>query len=512
MGGQLVLFAAMALGFAIIVAAARGALTDERAASPPASVTDGTDGPPSDADEDTPTDAAQSITDADAQSGSQDTVVATDAGDAPGTDVPAAPPAEPVPGTVLVVGGSSLAGLDWNPTTKRALQGAEFTLDLESCRRLYLESCSALRSSAPTTAYEVVRAKGPGHETLILFGGYNDSGGRFKEGLEGVVSEARDPGIPRIIWASYRVDADDEITDLNEALRSNSHRGNNTILDDLLDSGNYDDVVVADWNTYAADQSHWFSDRVHFTALGSWGAADYLSRKLAFLDKRACPQPRRPGEARQKPCPDPDRKPPDVDYPAVYGLKPGRLLCYAVEDPSHIECKPPSKVDDADLDAAVLETLRYGDTGQQVENLQTKLRKLGYYKGSPSARFDDDTAAAVMRYQQRQKLRISGVADGRTRERLGFGCPDLRRGDDGKCPVGADAVVFPWTLREGATGVRVYVVQARLQELDYLSTKPSSQFGNRTIRALKKFQAAEGLAETGEVDAKTARALGFDVP
>ena len=35
-------------------------------------------------------------------------------------------------------------------------------------------------------------------------------------------------------------------------------------------------------------------DGIHVRESGPWAAADYLSRKLAFLDGRACPNPTAP--------------------------------------------------------------------------------------------------------------------------------------------------------------------------------------------------------------------------
>lgn len=411
---------------------------------------------------------------------------------------------------VLVIGGSSLAGLEWNSAAKKAMQGADFTFDLESCRRLYLESCSALRDSPPTTAYEVLRDKGPGHTTAILMGGYNDSGSRFKEGFEKVIEKAREVGIERFIMVTLRV-VDPEPR-MEDPLKAGNFRQNNYILDDLMATGDYPDVFLADWNLYAGEQDHWFSDKVHFSALGAWGAADYLSRKLAFLDKRACPQPRRPGDAPQDPCPDPDRKPPDVDFQNVYKFKRGRLLCYDVSNPDHIECKPPADVDSSVRDSLVLENLEYGDKGDQVRALQEKLRTLDIYEGSPTGTFDDDTLAAVMRFQFEQDLPITGNVGPATRDALGFGCADTKLTKAGDCPADDDdQIVYPWTPRRNDRGIEVRVLQLRLVALDYLD-EAEGIFGARTTQALEKFQEDEGLDVTGEADEPTLEKLGFEVP
>ena len=117
-----------------------------------------------------------------------------------------------------------------------------------------------------------------------------------------------------------------------------------------------------------------------------------------------------------------------------------------------------------------------------------------------------------MRYQIRQKLPVTGTSGPRTRDKLGFGCPDVQRDDAGKCPIDDEEVVFIPKLGKGDRGALVWVLQHRLQELDYLSTKPNSVFGTKTQAAVKKFQAEHGLDASGIVDKKTALELGFTVP
>ena len=117
-----------------------------------------------------------------------------------------------------------------------------------------------------------------------------------------------------------------------------------------------------------------------------------------------------------------------------------------------------------------------------------------------------------MRYQIRQKLPVTGTSGPRTRDKLGFGCPDVQRDDAGKCPIDDEEVVFIPKLGKGDRGALVWVLQHRLQELDFLSTKPNSVFGTKTQAAVKKFQTERGLDVTGIVDKKTALELGFTVP
>ena len=46
--------------------------------------------------------------------------------------------------------------------------------------------------------------------------------------------------------------------------------------------------------------------------------ADYISRKMAYLDGRPCPQPLAPDGAIADPCTDPDAGPPVADVAGLY--------------------------------------------------------------------------------------------------------------------------------------------------------------------------------------------------
>lgn len=55
-------------------------------------------------------------------------------------------------------------------------------------------------------------------------------------------------------------------------------------------------------------------------------------------------------------------------------------------------------------------TLRVGDSGSPVKELQTELRKLGYYSGSVDGRYGASTSTAVTAFQKAKGLRQDGVA------------------------------------------------------------------------------------------------------
>lgn len=211
----------------------------------------------------------------------------------------------PLPTRALVLGDSALAALNWVPGAREAVQGFDATLDLRACRRLYYPSCA---NPAPPTAYEALAAHGRGFTVLVISVGYNDLASMTATSFEQVVARARQLGYTRIVWWTLRA-------------VDNGYAGRNAVIRDELASGKYPDVVLADWDRYTANRSQWFvSDGVHYQPIAAWAAADYLTRKMAFLEHRQCPAPTQPGAAPQDPCPDPDVTGPIAAIASLYPI------------------------------------------------------------------------------------------------------------------------------------------------------------------------------------------------
>jgi hypothetical protein len=173
-------------------------------------------------------------------------------------------------------------------------------------------------------------------------------------------------------------------------------------------------VVLADWNAYTAHKQDWFvTDGVHYRQLGAWGASDYLSRKMAFLDGRACPMPIERDASPQNPCPDPDVTGPIANISALYPVGEDGVLCYEIGDDRHIECR---------FDTHVIEISRVlstGMSGSDVSALEVRLQRFGLL-ASVDSQFGAATADAARTFQIGHALPATGVADRVTLAALGF--------------------------------------------------------------------------------------------
>jgi len=125
--------------------------------------------------------------------------------------------------------------------------------------------------------------------------------------------------------------------------------------------------------------------------------------------------------------------------------------------------------------------LQFGDEGDDVLALQTRLQALQYYTGNLSGRFREGTRKAVETFQEDFDLEVTGVADLRTL-----------------------SILFSLNhrpLRYGSSGDDVKELQKSLSELGYYKGKISGNYLEATRKAVETLQKKNNLEVTGVADA-----------
>ena len=134
--------------------------------------------------------------------------------------------------------------------------------------------------------------------------------------------------------------------------------------------------------------------------------------------------------------------------------------------------------------------LSYGSTGEDVNRLQEKLTKLGYYDGEITGSYGDLTRAAVKAFQADFSLLQSGEADLETQEMI---------------------YAAQWRpLRLGSVGEDVRQLQIRLTSLGYYAGKVSGNYLPATQEAVALFQRSVGESSNGIADLDTLTLLYAD--
>lgn len=68
-------------------------------------------------------------------------------------------------------------------------------------------------------------------------------------------------------------------------------------------------------------------------------------------------------------------------------------------------------------------TSKYGSSGEEVKQIQTKLKAWGYYSGSIDGVYGTQTVNAVKKFQQKNGLTADGIAGEKTLSALGINVP-----------------------------------------------------------------------------------------
>lgn len=215
---------------------------------------------------------------------------------------------------VLLVGDSTLKAV-LNYDTFDALRGFDYVFDAESCRTLGVRSCGL--PPQPTNAVETIQASSGPFDVVVVMAGYDEWWTSFPDSFDEVVRVSRAAGAEHIVWLTYREGlgyvAPDGAT-ANEAFVRN-----NITVRERLATGNFPDVVLADWAAYTATVPDWLeSDGIHLSPAGAWGVADYISRTIAHVLGAPCPAPWEIGAVADQPCPPPDTHAPPSAVRALY--------------------------------------------------------------------------------------------------------------------------------------------------------------------------------------------------
>ena len=152
------------------------------------------------------------------------------------------------------------------------------------------------------------------------------------------------------------------------------------------------------------------------------------------------------------------------------------------------------------------QTIRPGTKGEQVRNVQRRLRVFYNYNGSISGEYDSATTAAVKSFQQSVGLSVDGIVGEKTYNAL----------NSNPSTYFSSSKAPRRTLYMGMRGYDVYILKLRLISLQYLPSSAvksdpepgdvsNGYFDLATKNALKRLQVNNGVSVTGQADAASRR-------
>jgi len=142
--------------------------------------------------------------------------------------------------------------------------------------------------------------------------------------------------------------------------------------------------------------------------------------------------------------------------------------------------------------------MQLGDTGWRVRVLQSRLHQLDLHSEVVTNTFDHETRDGVATFQRRRGWTADGVVDERTWLKIVSLTTE---------PT-TEALHNLYTpgkplLQRGDTGMWVRQVQARLAQVRWYDGRVTGRYTQKTVQAVKGFQAKRRIPVTGAVDRRT---------
>ena len=132
-------------------------------------------------------------------------------------------------------------------------------------------------------------------------------------------------------------------------------------------------------------------------------------------------------------------------------------------------------------------SVSWGSRGEEVRQIQSKLKQWGYYKGSVDGVYGAQTYRAVVNFQKKNGLTADGKVGPQTRKAIGIG---------GVTTAGK----YNQTVRNA---------QQKLKQWGYYGGSVDGIYGPKTREAILGFQKKNGLVADGVIGPKTRGALGI---
>lgn len=134
-------------------------------------------------------------------------------------------------------------------------------------------------------------------------------------------------------------------------------------------------------------------------------------------------------------------------------------------------------------------TLKKGQRGASVEQLQKDLKSLGYFNANCTGYYGDITVSAVRKFQADRGLKVDGIAGKNTLSAIDKLLSSAYR-------------TYP-LLKKGMSSDNVKKLQQDLKKLGYFQANVTGYYGDLTENSVKKLQKEYGLHVDGIAGEKT---------
>lgn len=154
---------------------------------------------------------------------------------------------------------------------------------------------------------------------------------------------------------------------------------------------------------------------------------------------------------------------------------------------------------------------------QQITEAQTFFKSKGTYSGEATGKYDDDLRAAIKTFQEENGLSKSGSLNRSTLEKMGIPLTDAQKAIPAKPSetastskdAGSDTNKRGPVFR--ASKDQISEVQRMLKSKGLYKGEETGQLNDETRAAIKEWQKANGVKETGTLNKETLEKMGIQL-
>ena len=162
----------------------------------------------------------------------------------------------------------------------------------------------------------------------------------------------------------------------------------------------------------------------------------------------------------------------------------------------------PGKAFEMDTAARVrYEALGQGSSGNKVKALQQALSELGFFSGEADGKYGTATQQAVRKFQEKNEYKATGIALPELQKLLYEGKP--RNNTNRRVYVATLPPITNPDIQLGDKGDAVTTLQQTLTDLNFYKGEIDGTFGRSTSNAVKSYQKAHSIKQTGKMDSFT---------
>ncbi len=193
-------------------------------------------------------------------------------------------------------------------------------------------------------------------------------------------------------------------------------------------------------------------------------------------------------------------------YLNMSNVQTNNIQAYSTQAPQAVSAQKTFTI----VGTSIAATVRPGEKGDTVMELQAALQSLGFYEGKLDGDYGNGTELAVKAFQKSKKLEEDGIAGQATLTLIFADIAALNTVNATNQNTQTNNVVATIpsdTVRPGSKGDEVVAIQQALSTLGYYKGSLDGDYGKATEEAVKKFQKNRKLSTDGVAGPGTLSAL-----